>query len=168
MRIVGIDPSFTSTGIAVTDDLEYVASLAIHSGGSIYEGADHLHRACMHITEQVEKFVTKYDPDYVIMEYPAQSKSGFYLMTLQGWILSRLLTTNAEIYIVPPTACDSFIKNKEHRKSFIVNYCKDNDWVPKIRINNDICTAVVLTHLLDAFNHGLYKNKVFKVDPFDV
>lgn len=164
MKIIGIDPSFSSTGISFVDNSELKDFEGIHQGGQVYSGIDKVNESACIISSKIFNFVDKNNPDAVIIEYPAQSKSGFYLMLLHGWIVSRLHKLNIKLYAVPPTACDSFIKNSTHSKSFIVNHCKESGWVPSnIRINNDICTSVVLTHLLEAFLANKYRNKVFQI-----
>lgn len=163
MRILGIDPSFTSTGLAIVEDGVLIETLAIHEGGNVYKGIDLLNKAAFNTIKSIEKFIIDYHPECVVVEYPAQTKSGFYLMTLHGWIMAMLYEQGLTIYSVPPTACNSLIKNKENTKSYIVDYCKKHGWVPMKRINNDICTAVVLTHVIEEHIKGTYKNKVFLV-----
>lgn len=163
MRIIGIDPSFSSCGVACVDNGELYTYGTFKQAGKVYQGINETNSAAQTISKGVLDFCVLNKPDAIIIEYPAQSQSGFYLMCLHGWLVSRLTALKAPLYFVPPTAVDSFLKNKEHSKSFIVNTCKSNKWVPEIRINNDVCTAVVLTHVLSAYLEGYYKNKVFRL-----
>lgn len=166
--IFAIDPSFSSTGIALLDDdLTYIAGE--HFGSAkIYDTFGAFYSAGQIIIDKIEKFLLDNDvlgADLrVIIETPAlATSSGAYLGVLSGMLYQYFKRVRPAkfIYFVPCTACNSFIGNKVKTKSYIVDYCKSHKWIPEKRINNDICTAVVLAHVLDAINTGKYKNKFF-------
>lgn len=177
--IIGIDPSFSSTGIScISDDgsIQHFKYDTFHAKGMCYQGNEYLNQACRDITESIEHFLlgcwdkTSDESISVIVEVPAPSKSGFYLSTLHGWIMNMLYYCQYvhNLYTVPCLACDSLIKNKLHIKSFIVKYCKDNKWMPDKRINNDVATAVVLAHVLIEYRKHNYKNKLFVIKELPV
>ena len=164
MKIVGIDPSFSSTGISLIDDNKVIKYDSFHQKGNCYIGNNFVNNACRLICDSIKEFIGTQSV-IVVVEIPAPSKSGFYLSILHGWIISTLFSiSNVEhIITVPCLACDSLIKNKLHSKSYIVDFCKSHKWIPAKRINNDIATSVVLSHVYKNYLTGKYKNKVFIV-----
>lgn len=175
--IIGIDPSFTSTGVAVTTDTgEYLDSTCISANIKIYESITACQDAAFEVTEGLSEYLNPlvlkcielYEQLTIIVEYPAlATRSGAYLGILHGYLsvmLNSLSDTHKDlikVIYVPPTACNSFTKNKTKTKSYLVNYCKQNNWVFK-RLNNDICTAVIFCHLWIAIQEKSYKNSWFQ------
>lgn len=157
MKILGIDPSYTNTGLAVVENGILTDYKSIKSGGNCYTSLGSWNAECLNIVNQILEFVKQHNISEVIIEVPAPSSSGFYLMALHGWIVAKL-SNNYKINFVSCKACDSFIGNKTHSKTFIVKYCKSVNWVPNKRIDNDICTAVVLAHILESYKDGKFKN----------
>lgn len=166
--ILGIDPSFTRTGIVLLDGENILLSKNISSNEPVYQEINKLHFGAIKIVDEIvsvlDNLFTKVD---VIVEYPAlATRSGGYLAILNGILASTLYKHNSVLSVtwVPPTACDSFTKNAKHSKSYLVEFCKTNGWISsKERVSHDICTALIFCYLLKAINEGSYKNKYFKV-----
>lgn len=163
--ILGIDPSFTGTGISLMDDSgAFIFSEKIVSHEKVYESIISTHKASVVIVNKVKTIIEKYDNLQVIVEYPVfRSISGAYLAVLNGMLFDLLMTNKSvvELYWVPPNACDSFTKNSKHSKTYLVNYCKDKGWIDK-RVSHDICTAMIFCKLLVAIKNNTYKNTWFK------
>ena len=132
----------------------------------IYESITNCQKAARVILENVVSFIERYPLSDVIIEYPAlATKSGAYLAILHGYLASYLnenVIVNSVTY-VPPTAVDSFTKNREHSKTFLVNYCKEKGYIEK-KASHDECTAIILCKLLEAISQGKYKNSYFKYE----
>lgn len=165
--ILAIDPSYSSTGVAVTDDIgTLLHTEKISCPGVCYKSITSNHDACATITHRIHQIIDEEYPHPewdVIVEYPAlATKSGAYLAILCGFLASELRNNCRvrSITWVPPTACDSFVSNKEHSKTYLVNYCKDNGWISK-RTSHDECTAIIFSKLLIAIRQGRYKNSSF-------
>ena len=163
--VIGIDPSFTSTGIAVMECGKLLYSTRVSSDIKIYESITQCQKAANVILQAVKHVVNSYPEADVIVEYPAlATKSGAYLAILHGY-LSSFLNENVEgnVVYVPPTACDSYTKNHEHSKSFLVQYVKDKGYVER-RVQQDIATAIIFCELYHAIQSGKYMNKSFKYE----
>lgn len=165
--ILSIDASFTSSGVSLhSDDGTLKRFICIKEGGSVYKSNAELHQAARRIVQKLIDFIGSDIGEITtcIVEIPAPNQSGFYLAMLHGWVISTIsrFPSVETLVTLPPMACNSFIKNKERTKSYIVKYAKEKGWVPDKRINNDIATAVVLTHCYLASQKGDYKNTVNK------
>lgn len=161
--ILGIDPSFTSTGVCLLDTKTGEMTTAKFGlKGSCYDSILSNHDACEFIIENIKSFVGDNTEDlHIICEYPAlATKSGAYLAILNGYITPYLKSIAKSITWVPPTACDSFTKNKEHSKTYLVEWCKKNKLISK-RTSHDECTAIIFTQLLIAIREHRYKNSSF-------
>lgn len=163
--ILGVDPSFTGTGISLMDDSgAFIFSDKISSHEKVYDSIISTHSASLSIIKKVSAILDKYKDLQVIVEYPVfRSISGAYLAVLNGMLYDLLMNHPSvkELYWIPPNACDSFTKNSAHSKTFLVNYCKDKGWIDK-RTSHDICTAMIFCKLLVAIKKGTYKNTWFK------
>lgn len=163
--ILAIDPSFTGTGLALLDaeGIPIVTKRVTHRG-VCYDSIVNNHDACISICKSIDSLIESSEsPIHVICEYPAfATRSGAYLAILNGFIgLSlRMNPLVLSITWVGPKHCDSFIKNKTHSKTFIVNYCKTHGWISK-RTSHDECTAIVLGKLLLAIQANEWKNSYF-------
>lgn len=174
--IIGIDPSFTSTGIAVTSDSgEFLRSTSFKSGIKIYESITACQDAAEVITSATISYISycikvlkEHNSSVVIVvEYPAlATRSGAYLAVLHGYLasalnkLSDMSKQQIKVVYVPPTACNSFTLNKTKTKSYLVNFCRQCGWIDR-RLNNDICTAVIFCHLWIAIQEHSYKHSYF-------
>lgn len=167
--VLGIDPSFSSTGLALVDCYGVcVASATVKAPNMCYGGNDSIHEACDIIISGILDFIDANKTHLadseleVMLEVPAlATRSGAYLAILHGRIVSILLLRGMRVYTCPCTACDSFIKNSTHSKTYIVTFCKTKGWVENKRINNDVCTAVVLSNILISWKKKQYVNKVW-------
>ena len=162
--ILSIDGSFTSSGVTLhKDDGELVDYVGIHEGGKVYSSNKDIHESCLRIRDRICEFCEEVKESLtVVIEIPAPNKSGFYLAILHGWLVSSFVkdTRVSRIVTIPPGACNSYTKNKEKTKSYLVNYAKDKGWIPQKRINNDIATAAILAHCYLDYLEGNYTNKV--------
>ena len=162
--VIGIDPSYTSTGVAVMDNGKVVYTTKIESKIKVYESITNCQKAAATIIRGLQQVIAKYPLAEVIVEYPAiQSSGGAILGILHGYLASFLNSTMHSVTYVPPTACDSWCKNKLHSKSFLVQYVKERGYVQK-RIQQDIATAIILCELHNAIQEGKYKNKSFRYE----
>lgn len=163
--ILALDPSFSSTGVAISSDKgETIETFRISRKGLCYKSITDNHRACKEIVEELLNKLNEYDDVFdVIIEYPAlATRSGAYLAILNGFLAARLqLQDNIKsITWIPPTACDSFVRNKSHSKTYLVNWCKSKGLI-KTRASHDECTALIFVELLKAIRNGEYKNSYF-------
>ena len=169
--IIGIDPSFSSTGVAVlSEDLSIVESMTFKNGAAnglrVYDSVTNIHLISNDLIENLKIVVEKYPNSDFIVEFPAfATQSGSYLGIMHGFI-AAFLNENpkvASVWYVPPTACNSFSKNVSKTKTYLVKFVKNI--YPQIkRMNNDEATAVILGRLLHAIRTGKYKNKYFKYE----
>jgi hypothetical protein len=167
--ILGIDPSYTGFGVALLDHVDnhllVIRSDRFTSPNKIYDEFSQIHHNCQYLLSKLFDFIkTPFDLEYVIIEYPAlKTISGSYLAILNGYLgafFSSPQFSLARVCWVPPTAVDSFTKNKLHHKSFLVDYCKSKGYIWK-KTSHDICTAIILCELLEAILNNSYKNKYF-------
>lgn len=163
--ILAIDPSFSGTGIALSDDKgSIILTRKVSCPHSCYQIVNN-HLACKFILSEIKSLLLQYNATnvHVIIEYPALStRSGAYLAILNGYLSSVLssLSIVSEITWIPPTACDSFINNKKHSKTFIVNWCREHKLIIS-RVSHDECTAIVFVYLYLSIISGKYKNSYF-------
>lgn len=162
--ILGIDPSFTSTGVCLTtDNLSIVKMGRLSSDNSVYESILSTHRGCKVLVTKLNSFLEGYDNIHVICEYPAlATRSGSYLGVLNGY-LQKFFEENSsviDVIWIPPTACNSYTNNRTKTKTHLVNFCLSNGWIQK-RVQQDICTALIFTHLYQAIKENKYKNSYF-------
>lgn len=161
--IIGIDPSYSSSGVALaTDEGKIIKTWKIEHGGSCYAAITENHNSCQQIVDDIISTFNGTHVD-VICEYPAfATRSGSYLAILNGYLANTLRQCEYvdSITWVGPQHCDSFIKNKNHSKSYIVEYCKENKWITK-RTSHDECTAIVFVHLLLAIRNNKWKNSYY-------
>lgn len=165
---LGIDPSFTGTGIALmtVDTNEVVYSHKFSSNFS-YKSITKAHQASWSIVNQVSEALLSYlesnneTLSAVIVEYPAlATRSGAYLAILNGVFSVYLKGLNKPIYWIPPMACDAYVHNSFHAKSFLVNWCLTKGFISR-RISHDECTAVIFVQILRDIVSNLYKNSYF-------
>lgn len=162
--ILGIDPSYSGTGIALLDNSgKVILTKKVSQKGVCYESITLNHDACEFISDSILEVVESTDSVDVICEYPAfATKSGAYLAVLNGF-LSATLRANQKVNSITwvgPKHCDSFIGNKDHSKTFIVNFCKEKNWISK-RTSHDECTAIILGNLLISIWNKKWKHSYF-------
>lgn len=140
------------------------------SGVSVFEKQGYM-VGCKRIYERIFDIMQRMhdenlsDKVYVVVEYPGfRSISGAWLSILHGYLCSLFDTICVpieELVWIPPTACDSYTKNKEHKKSYLTKYCVDKGWVAK-KVNHDISTALIFCHLYLDIRDGKYKDVVYR------
>lgn len=127
MVIVGLDPSFTNTGIAIIDSSRKVikfASFGSPIGGNSFVN---LMNAVKSRTEGIIGIITDYGaPDYIISETPPPQ--GSFGSGLFGLDVHLLLTLKAEygvkIYGVAPTYVGHLHHTRKYNKSQSVALAK--------------------------------------------
>lgn len=173
--VVGIDPSFSRSGLCVLSsnkDIVWTNSVEVPDvlkKGSIYQFSGSFAAAEWHARECVEwlDFLDISAIDAFFIEYPALSSSmGAWLLPLQCMLytaLGRGAYVNVPIYLMPPTAINSFIlpkkpklkkgeipavpwvkPTKQQAKQLIVKWVEEHYGVS---VNHDEASAVVLAHL---------------------
>ena len=170
--IIGIDPSFTGTGICVCrDDGSYIESLRFSSKVPVYESIASAQCGAHKVSDFINDVVSKYKDEEVnvVIEYPAfATASGAFLGILNGW-LGKLLHDNFNFNSVcwlPPIACNSYIGlkssgNKTEDKKRLVEYVMDNYGVPKM--SHDEATALIFTDIIN----GRYKKTFCWTKPYN-
>lgn len=171
--IVGIDPSFTSTGIAVvSDDLQTIYYQAhfpcgykIYDGRGYADGAYFLADKVFEIMDEQSEL--HHEPIHIIAEIPALATyRGAYLGVLHGMLdyIFRTAALPIEDYVwVPCMACNSYTANKERTKTHISDWAREHYGMsPKTRLNNDIATALVFCHLYKSILSGGYNKKFWR------
>lgn len=159
--ILGIDPSYTQTGVALYDG-KYRTYKFNHKG-TCYADIVTNHNACDELFQEILSVIPENSVVDVVIEYPAfATKSGAYLAIMNGYLNASLRMDSRvnSIVLVPPTACDSYTKNKQHSKTYLVDWCKKNNFISK-RVTHDECTAIILIELLKAIRLKKYKNSYF-------
>lgn len=160
MNVLAIDPSYTRTGVALLTDEGYrVASFS--NGGACYHDISENHKACESLWSSIKEVTTGVVEFDVIIEYPAlATRSGAYLAIMNGFLASRLRRwfKVRNIYWVPPTACNSFTKNKSKTKTYLVQWVKG--FYSK-KVNHDEATALIFTKLYESILSKEYKNAYF-------
>lgn len=169
--IIGIDPSYTSTGLAiVSDDLKEIYHMSHFGGGyKVYDGRGYAMNSRVITARIFDTLIQMSDEHpgeaiHIVCEMPVfNSPSGCYLAVLHGY-LDNLFETAAipikDYVFVPPTLCNSVIKNKSRAKTFISDWALNHFPVGKKRLNNDIATAFVFCHVYPQIINGEY-TKVF-------
>lgn len=165
MNILAIDPSYTRTGLALITDGNIRVSCS-ENGGVCYHNIVDNHKACDSLWSDIKEIAVAVDEIDVIIEYPAfATRSGAYLAIMNGFLASRLRRWYKvrDIYWIPPTACNSFTKNKSKTKTHLVNYVKSEF---NLKVNHDIATALIFTKLYEFIINKQYKNSYF-VDSYE-
>lgn len=169
--IVGIDPSFSGTGLACVLKGKVYKTLKVKSQGGVYKNVTTLFSLCDEISENVLAFIQTLMADYpeeqvnVIVEYPAlQTPSGAYLAVLMGKLYSCLTALPLNVlYYIPPMACDAFTGNRQHKKSFLVDYCLKRNLISK-KLSHDECTAIIFCLIFSNIVKKKYQKSYFKVN----
>lgn len=174
--IIGIDPSYTGTGICVcNDDGSYIKSRRFASKESVYESIASAQRGAHKVSDFIKEVVEEYPSNDVniIIEYPAfATASGAFLGILNGW-LGKLLLDDFELRSIcwlPPIACNSYIGlkssgKKTEDKKRLVEYVMENYGVPKM--SHDEATALIFTHIFNDIIHGKYTKTFCWTKPYD-
>lgn len=160
--LVGIDPSFRGTGIAIFDKVNssIVKTQKISSEFS-YSDIAQIHTAAISICNSVNEVLKGFKFEAICVEYPAlATRSGAYLAILNGLLSATLYKYKVPVYWVPPIACDAYTGNKLHKKSFLVEWCKVKHLIDK-RVTHDEATAIVFTQILNDVLSGNYTKSVF-------
>lgn len=159
MIILGIDPSFTRTGIAVLNKESITTSTVSVTDKSVYE-IDKTLMMSRKLSRLIFDKVIEHNPKIIIIEYPIlATRSGSYLGLIQQAVYDRLknLKYQGTLILVPAQAINSITKNKTKTKTHIINWVKDNTTLTT-KINHDEASAVVLTKLAQLIEQKEYKN----------
>lgn len=161
MVIVGIDPSYTRSGIIVYKDKDNYKCYSIapeDKGTSIVTLTEAMKQAS-NIGRQLKAILKEIDEPYtVVVEYPIMStRLGSYLgiITAKFDSLFSALKCGRVIYL-PAVACGAF--TKATTKSDLVKFVKEHDFVTDFKGNHDEATAVVLAEVGMKVLNGTYKN----------
>ena len=109
MLTLGIDQSFTSTGVCIFKDNELVKSAIIVSNKS-----DNMYERAFSVSFQLKSVVDKWKPDIIALEgIPFMSRSNVTrdLAGLQYAIVMLLLSKyelDKNLYVLPPTSVKKF------------------------------------------------------------
>lgn len=158
MKILGLDISYSRTGMAVVDTatisiLAYTDCSA--SKKAVYDLSTSL-KLAEDLSVKIKEFIDSNVIDCICVEYPVlATRSGAYLGLIQQALYPKW--PNCPVYMVPSQAINSFTKNKVKSKTFLVEWVKERF---KIRLNHDIASAVILAMLCQAYLNGEYKNTV--------
>ena len=175
MQVLGIDPSYSRSGIALLSDSDGVlsySSISIPSvvkRGSIYQFSVSFPASVWHARECIEWWVSQGfgSVDAIFMEYPALSSAmGAWLLPLQCSFYRELDVAgygSVPFYLVPPTAINSYVlpKKPKLKRGEVpeVPWVKPTgkvakqmivDWVRDrygVECDHDEASAVVLGHL---------------------
>lgn len=172
--IVGIDPSFKGTGLACSVKGKVVFTTKIKTEGNVYKDIAHTLQLCSKIALEVANHIEALLYGYsekklnIIIEYPAaQTRSGSTLNLLAGVLYSTLFKKFKidlrHFYYIPPMACDAFVGNKSHHKSFLVDYVLKKGYVPK-KVSHDEATAIIFLEIYSAIVKGTYKKSYFPIN----
>lgn len=160
MLIGGIDPSFSSTGLALVEfrhdgksrvlkTARYAASSkTVYKFGGVFPLADE-------VASHIISFAT---PDVWCCEVPVlETRSGSYLGMIQQALFTRW---NAPVYLVPSQAINSFTHNTQRSKTYLVEYVKSHYTKFIKRFNHDEASAIILANILYQHLQGNYKNTI--------
>lgn len=163
--LLSLDPSYSSTGVVVYNGTDFVHKSVIKPGIKVQSSLLGVHNSTMFITDYIENLLNTLNIKTVIYEYPVmQSLSGSLLMSLHGSLFSLFRKYRLTSVYVPPSCCNSFVKNKTKTKTFLVNYCKSKGYITK-KTSHDICTAMIFCEVYNSILNNKYKNSYF-VDKF--
>lgn len=159
MTILGIDPSYTRTGVCINKDgaLSFkTISVATKSVYAIEEAMTMARK----LSRLIYYLIEEHSPDIVAIEYPIlATRSGAYLGLIQQAIYDRIRNNGYKgTYILfPSQAINSVTKNKSKTKSHIITWIQDymNE---KTKINHDEASAGVVTKLVEMVKTKEYKN----------
>lgn len=153
-RVVGIDPSFSSTGLCCVEGDRLIDTAIVKASERIvYDISQSLQLAHNCATEIME-FVTKHKPEAVVIEYPIlATRSGSYLGLIQQALFP--LWGDYPVYMVPSQACKSIVRPKVKGKTPYVVYVQERFHK---RFNHDIATSIILTEVFYRYQKGEYPN----------
>ena len=145
MKIVGIDPSFTRTGLACVSYEKEVKVIEYLSTSSTESNIYDLSKALYHadaLSKKIDNFIKSHSPDLIVIEYPVlATRSGAYLGLIQQALYQVIKPYKN--FMVPALAITSISKCKT--KTALVNYTKELFDISKI--NHDEASALVLCQL---------------------
>lgn len=170
MILIGVDGSYTRTGVAIIESKTKYKLFSITRSGDV----DKIHVAMQHafeIAAELGKIIRFYknehpDEEFVLgVEYPIlATRSGSYLGLLSSKLDSLFRSIRGlEVYWIPSIACKSFTHTKS--KTELVNWVKNSGIVETIKSSNnhDECTGVVLAEIARLARNKEYKNTTFRV-----
>ena len=169
VNILGIDPSFSRTGLSFYDSQGKCTTKSITKAGLNYKIDTCLQHAAEEARE-LQNFINSLDLEEsinVIYEYPVMaSRSGAYLAVLMAKFDSMLKSLGRKglvksIIYVPPTAVPAYTGILKKNKTEIVNYAKT---LEEARFNHDEATAIILSKIGDDILKGKYHKSYFKVE----
>lgn len=174
---VGVDPSFSRTGLALLkgSDNPFMLATVIHTDSIsapeydknkyqleyTMEGADYLARQ---ILKKIKLWSSNYNIVSGVVEYPVlATRSGAYLALIQQALYMLYPWLNIPFFGVPSNAIKSITKYKtkselvewcQHRFQFECGTYRRGRW----SVNHDECSGVVLAYIGYLLRIGTYKN----------
>lgn len=167
--MLGIDPSFSRTGLAFYDSQGECTTKSISKAGLNYK----IDTCLQHAAEEAKELQTFIqglnleEPIDVVYEYPVMaSRSGAYLAVLmakfdsmlKGLARKGLIKT---ITYVPPTAVPAYTGILKKNKTEIVAFAKQ---LENSRFNHDEATAIILVKIGSDILRGKYHKSFYKVE----
>jgi crossover junction endodeoxyribonuclease RuvC len=113
MAIIGVDPSFSGSGITVIQDNNYEYFL-IKAEKQSRSSIDITHRI-MKIKKEIKLIINKYRPTYISMEgpsYASQSSSVVQMGALNHMLRELFIEENIKFVIAPPTVIKKYATGK--------------------------------------------------------
>lgn len=176
---IGVDPSFTRTGLALIEESSLDGQANVIEVASISAEATDVNKYQLECTlpasrnlantiiNKITEWCSNYSVEAIVIEYPVlASRSGAYLGLIQQALFDCYDRLIVPVISVPSTAIKSLSKYKT--KSQLVHWCQSTyryscETVRRGRwcINHDECSAIVLAHIAYLIRTGKY-GKSFK------
>lgn len=143
MKILGIDPSISSTGFCILEDGKINSTWRLPTAASL-----RLEHRLGLLYQEVDKAITKTKPDYIVIEDIAHGASRSVLKTVGANIQARMATYHNDMvcFTIPPTSLKkAFTGNGRASKKDMINQALTNYGQ---KFQNDIADAVALSSIL--------------------
>jgi len=166
--ILGIDPSYTRTGVSVLNpDTSFILlckSLSV-TKKSVYQLPQTMTYANI-LADQLWFDISITKPSVISIEYPVlATRSGAYLGLIQQALFDilKFYKVSARVFLFPSQAITSVTRCRT--KSDLVTWCKSKFIFHEdiLKFNHDEASAMVLAHLADLVIGGAYKNSYFEL-----
>jgi len=164
---LGIDPSFTATGVSIHDEnFNYLFGTVLEEPGHTKDSHAAMDISCLSLVEQLDLFIATFStPDSVfdvVIENPAPTNmwAAVGLNILHGHLMHYLTSHPLvrDILIIPCTACDKFTGNKQHKKKYLVDYAHEHGLTPQCVKSDDIVSAAIFVSI---YRSILSKDKAY-------
>lgn len=141
MRIVGIDPSLTATGVAILEDGEWIALNVLSNKLRGHERMDYI------LTNMADLFVSLRKGDVVVMEGPSFNSQGQRSHELAGlwWLLRQEMWYYPDItvVIVPPTTRAKYATGKGNAGKDLVYEAVSRDFPDAEIKDHNVADAMI-------------------------